>query len=262
VLIAIASAAVLYIVLLATLYVAQRKLLYFPNSVDVAPASLGLDAQILHVPTNDGERLLAWYVAPAPGKPVVLYFHGNGGGIDLRADRFRRIAASGDGVLAVEYRSYAGSTGSPSEAGLIADGEAAYRQALAFGIPPDRIVLMGESLGSGVAVALAARHKVGAIVLDSPYSSIVDVASAFYWMFPVRALIRDAFESDRRIGRAVAPVLMVHGTEDKIIPIRFAEKLFALANAPKDFWPVEGSGHLAMDERMPETLKWIERNLR
>ena len=261
-LIAIASAAVLYIFLLATLYVAQRKLLYFPNAVDVAPASLGLDAQVLRVPTDDGERLLAWYVAPAPGKPVVLYFHGNGGGIDLRADRFRRIAASGDGVLAVEYRGYAGSTGSPSEAGLIADGEAAYRQALAFGIPPDRIVLMGESLGSRVAVALAARQKVGAIVLDSPYSSIADVASAFYWMFPVRALIRDAFESDRRIGRAVAPVLMVHGTDDKIIPIRFAEKLFALANAPKDFWPVEGGGHLAMDERMPEALEWIERNLR
>ncbi|MGO4870370.1 MAG: alpha/beta hydrolase [Roseiarcus sp.] len=259
---AIAGAAVVYLFLLATLYLAQRKLLYFPNAVEIPPVSLGLDAQILRLRTEDGETLLAWYFAPAPGKPLIIYFHGNGGGIDLRADRFRRIAASGDGVLAVEYRGYAGSTGSPSEAGLIGDGEAAYRQALAFGIPPERIVLMGESLGSGVAVAIATRRKVGAIVLDSPYSSNADVASAFYWMFPVRALIRDAFQSDQRIGRVVAPVLMVCGTEDKIIPIRFSEKLFALANAPKDFWPVEGAGHLAMGERMPEALEWIARNLR
>ena len=121
---------------------------------------------------------------------------------------------------------------------------------------------MGESLGSGVAVALAARRKVGAVVLDSPYSSLADVASAHYWMFPVRALLCDTFESDRRNGRVVAPVLMAHGTQDEVIPIRFGEKLFALANAPKEFWRVEGTGHLAMGERMPEALAWIERNLK
>jgi fermentation-respiration switch protein FrsA (DUF1100 family) len=258
---AFASVAALYVLVVAGLFFAQRKLLYFPNAVEVAPASLGLDARVLRVPTEDGENLLAWYFAPAPGKPLILYFHGNGGGIDLRAERFRRIVAAGDGVLAVEYRGYAGSTGSPSEAGLISDGEAAYRQAIAFGIPAARIVLMGESLGSGVAIALAARREIGALVLDSPYSSIADVASALYWMFPVRALLRDAFQSDRWIGRVAAPVLMVHGTQDGVIPIRFGEKLFALANPPKDFWPVEGAGHLALGQRMPEALEWIERNL-
>ncbi len=260
-LIAFLSAAALYALVVAGLFLAQRKLIYFPNAVEVAPASLGLDMQVLRVPTEDGENLLAWYCAPAPGKPLILYFHGNGGGVDLRAERFRRIVAGGDGVLAVEYRGYAGSTGRPSEAGLLADGEAAYAQALAIGVAPERIVAMGESLGSGVAVALAARHKVGALVLDSPFSSLADVASALCWMFPVRALLRDAFASDRRIGRVVAPILMVHGTRDGVIPIRFGEKLFALANPPKDFWRVEGAGHLAMGERMPEALEWIERRL-
>ena len=218
--------ALLYAVALAALYVGQRKLLYFPNAVEVAPASVGLpNAERLHLTTGDGERLLAWYIAPAAGKPLILYFHGNGGGLDLRAERFNAFAAAGDGLLAVEYRGYAGSTGAPSEVGLLADGEATWIEATRLGFPPGRIVLMGESLGSGVAVALAARHAAAALVLDSPYSSIADVAAALFWMFPVRALMRDAFRSDERIARVFAPLLIVHGARDDAVPIRLAEKL-------------------------------------
>jgi uncharacterized protein len=120
---------------------------------------------------------------------------------------------------------------------------------------------MGESLGTGVAVDLAARYEVGALVLDSPYSSIVDVAAAHYWMFPVRLLMRDQFRSDEKIGRVVAPVLMVHGTADVTIPIRFSEKLFALANKPKDFIRVEGAGHLALGSIIPRVLQWIDQTM-
>jgi hypothetical protein len=255
----LAFLAALYLIALAALYLAQRKLLYFPNTVEVAPAALGLDARIVHLRTADGETLLAWYVAPAEDKPLILYFHGNGGGLDARADRFERLVATGNGLLALEYRGYAGSTGSPSETGLIADGEAAYAWALGSGVAPDRVIAMGESLGSGVAVALAARRRVGALVLDSPYSSIADVAAAHYWMFPVRALILDAFHSDRRIANVAAPLLIVHGTADGVVPIRFGERLFASAQPPKEFLRVEGAGHLALGERIPEVLAWIER---
>jgi uncharacterized protein len=255
--------ALLYAVALAALYVGQRKLLYFPNAVEVAPASVGLpNAERLHLTTGDGERLLAWYIAPAAGKPLILYFHGNGGGLDLRAERFNAFAAAGDGLLAVEYRGYAGSTGAPSEVGLLADGEATWIEALRLGFPPGRIVLMGESLGSGVAVALAARHPAAALVLDSPYSTIADDAAALFWMFPVRALMRDAFRSDERIARVFAPLLIVHGTRDDAVPIRLAEKLFALAHEPKDFIRVEGGGHLALGMRIPEVLAWIDRATR
>ncbi|MFZ2106410.1 MAG: hypothetical protein WAV18_13720 [Roseiarcus sp.] len=114
----LAAFALLYVVALAALYVGQRKLLYFPNAVEVAPASVGLpNAERLHLTTGDGETLLAWYIAPAAGKPLILYFHGNGGGLDLRAERFNAFASAGDGLLAVEYRGYAGSTGAPSEVG-------------------------------------------------------------------------------------------------------------------------------------------------
>ena len=254
--------AAIYLLALAALAFGQRKLLYFPYAREVAPASIGLPkAETLYLQTDDGERLLAWFIAPSPGRPLILYFHGNANGLADRGERFQALTASGNGLLAVEYRGYPGSTGSPSERGLLSDGEAGYLKALALGVPPARIVAMGESLGSGVAVDLAARHRVGALVLDSPYSSIVDVAAARYWMFPVRLLMRDPFHSDEKIGGVAAPALIVHGTADATIPIRFAEKLFALAKEPKEFVRVEGAAHLALGSVIPKVLQWIDRTM-
>ena len=216
-----------------------------------------LKAEILRLKTEDGESLLAWSFPPAPERPLILYFHGNAGGLDLRAERFRALVKAGMGLLAIEYRGYASSTGSPSERGLKLDGEAAYAAAIASGVAPERIVALGESLGSGIAIALAARHKIGALVLDSPYSSIADVAAATYWFLPVCALLRDPFRNDLLIGAVKAPTVIVHGTKDAVVPIRFGEKLFALANPPKEFWRVEGAVHLALGERLAETLNWI-----
>jgi fermentation-respiration switch protein FrsA (DUF1100 family) len=257
VLVAIAICAALYAIVCIGLYAGQRKILFRCDAAEVDPATLGLKAQTLRLKTEDGESLLAWSFPPAPERPLILYFHGNAGGLDLRADRFRAIAEAGMGLLGIEYRGYASSTGSPSERGLKLDGEAAYAAAIASGVAPQRIVAVGESLGSGVAVALAARHELGALVLDSPYSSIADVAAATYWFAPVRALLRDPFRNDLLIGSVKAPVLIVHGTKDGVVPIRFGEKLFALANPPKEFWRVEGAAHLAMGERLAETLNWI-----
>jgi uncharacterized protein len=256
-LIAVAACVALYAALVIGLFVGQRKILFRCDAADVDPATLGLKAEILRLKTEDGETLLAWRVPPAPGRPLILYFHGNAGGLDLRVERFRAIAKAGMGFLAIEYRGYASSTGSPSERGLKLDGEAAYAAAVASGVAPERIVALGESLGSGVAVALAARHNLGALVLDSPYSSIVDVAASAYWFVPVRALLRDPFRNDLLIGTIHTPTLIVHGSKDVVVPIRFGEKLFGLANPPKDFWRVEGAAHLAMGERLAETLDWI-----
>ena len=243
------------------LYAGQRRILFPCDAGEVDPATLGVKAEILRLKTEDGESLLAWRIPPAPGRPMILYFHGNSGGLDLRFERFRALAEAGMGLIAIEYRGYASSTGRPSERGLKLDGEAAYAAAIASGVAPERIVLLGESLGSGVAVALAARHKVGALVLDLPYSSIADVAAARYWFMPVRALLRDPFRNDLLIGSVHAPTLMVHGTKDAVVPIRFGEKLFALANPPKAFWRVEGAAHLALGERFAETLDWIARTV-
>ena len=165
-LIAVLVCAALYGLVVVGLYAGQRKILFRCDAAEVDPATLGLKAKVVRLKTEDGESLLAWSIPPAPGRPLILYFHGNAGGIDLRVERFHAIAKAGMGLLAIEYRGYASSTGSPSERGLKLDGEAAYAAAIASGVAPERIVPLGKSLGSGVAVALAARHEVGALVLE------------------------------------------------------------------------------------------------
>ena len=120
-------------------------------------------------------------------------------------------------------------------------------------------MLAGESLGTGVAVALASRSEVAGVLLDAPYSSTVDVAAERYWMFPVRWLMKDTFHSDERIGNVRAPLLILHGEADRTIPIRYGERLFALANEPKTFLRVPGAGHLVMTkpEGLAKLREWI-----
>jgi fermentation-respiration switch protein FrsA (DUF1100 family) len=230
------------------LYFAQRGMMYFPDTTPRLPAEngfpQGMEAELR---TEDGERLLAWYAAPQGDGPVVLYFQGNGGGLNLRAHRFARLAASGIGVLAVNYRGYGGSSGRPSEPGLLQDAEAAYQFA-ASRYPADRIVLWGESLGTGVAVALASTRPVARVLLESPFTSTADIAASLYWFVPVRLLMHDQFRSDQRIGKVTAPVLVLHGERDNVVPIRFGERLYALIRSPKRFIRMPQAGHNDHDE--------------
>ena len=236
----VAACAALYAVAFVGLFFGQRKILFRCDAAEVDPATLGLKAQVVRLKTEDGESLVAWSIPPAPGRPLILYFHGNAGGLDLGSSAFAPWPRRAWGSWRSNIAAMPARPARQANDGLKLDGEAAYAAAIASGVAPERIVALGESLGSGVAVALAARHKVGALVLDSPYSSIADVAAAAYWFVPVRALLRDPFRNDLLIGSVTAPTLIVHGTKDGVVPIRFGEKLFALANPPKDFWRVEG----------------------
>jgi fermentation-respiration switch protein FrsA (DUF1100 family) len=196
--------------------------------------------------TADGERLVAWHIAPQADKPVVIYFHGNGGSLRYRVGRFHDLAADGTGLLALSYRGYGGSSGSPTEAGLIADARAAYGYATAR-YPAGRIALWGESLGSGVAVALAAEQPVARMVLEAPFTSAADVGAAAYWFIPVRLLMKDQFRSDLRIGKVTAPVLVLHGDRDAVVPFALGERLFGLITAPKRLARFKGGGHEGLD---------------
>ncbi len=186
---------------LVLMYVFQRAMMYFPDPSRIAPQQAGLpQAQEVELTSSDGEKLIAWYVAPRGDKPLVLYFQGNAEGLAARAGRFAWMIADGDGLLALNYRGYGGSTGKPSEDGLIRDATAAYDFARAR-YPAKRIVLFGESLGTAVAVALAAGHEIGALILDAPFTSAAAVGAAAYPFAPVRRLMKDTFRSDERIGR-------------------------------------------------------------
>jgi uncharacterized protein len=240
---------VLYVGMAATLYFSQRSMMYFPETVHTTPAQAGLpEAEEVTLTAADGERLVAWHVAPHEERPIVLYFHGNGGALHYRVERFRKLLRDGIGFLGLEYRGYAGSSGSPSEAGLIADGEAAYAFAAAR-YPGKRIVLWGESLGTGVAVALAAEKPVGRVILEAPFTSAAEVAGLRYWYLPVRLLMKDQYRSDERIEKITAPVLILHGVHDHVVPYAMGERLFEQTKAPKHIVKFLDGDHEDLDAR-------------
>jgi fermentation-respiration switch protein FrsA (DUF1100 family) len=237
----------IYIGAAAVLYFTQRSLMYFPETVRTTPAAAGLpDLQEITLTTADGEHLVAWHTPPRDAKPVLVYLHGNGGALRYRAERFLRLTGDGIGLVAIEYRGYGGSTGSPSERGLIADGEAAYAYAAAR-YPTSQIVLWGESLGTGVAVALAAEKPVGRVILEAPFTSAAEVAARRYWFMPVRLLMSDQFRSDELIGKVTAPVLILHGVKDETVPYAMGQRMFALANKPKHIVRFLDGGHDDLD---------------
>jgi fermentation-respiration switch protein FrsA (DUF1100 family) len=232
-----------YVAVVALLYFGQRTIQYFPEAFRTTPAAAGLpQAEEITLDTADGERVIVWHIAPRGEQTVVLYLHGNGASLRWRVDRFRALTADGTGLVALSYRGYGGSSGSPTEEGLIRDADAAYAFATAR-YAPARIVLWGESLGSGVAVALAAERQVGHVVLQSPFTSAADVAAGRYWFVPVRLLMKDQFRSDLRIGKVTAPVLVLHGDRDTVVPFVFGEQLYGMIAAPKKFVRFPGAGH-------------------
>ena len=229
---------------LAVPFFAQRAFLFpVPTTERKAPASAGFPEAEEHVlDTADGEKVIVWHVPAKPGHPVVLYFHGNGDFLAGFFGRFHDLIADGTGVVALSYRGYAGSSGHPSEQGLLQDAAAVYAFTVAR-YSPDRIVAWGFSLGTGVAVALAAVQPVGRLILEAPYTSTADVAASLFWFLPVRLVMRDQFRSDERIARVRMPLLIMHGGRDPTIPIRFGERLFARANQPKQFVLFPEGGH-------------------
>lgn len=232
----------------ALVYAMQRSLMYFPERLRTSPAAAGLPAaQEVELRTADGETVIAWHVPPREGRPVVLYFHGNGGSLRDRALRFLALTADGTGLVALSYRGYGGSSGAPTQAGLIADAEAAYAYASAR-YPASRLVAWGESLGAAVAIALAVHQPLGRLVLEAPFTSAADVGARVYWFLPVRLLMKDQFRSDLLIGRVKAPLLVLHGARDTVVPIALGERLFALANEPKRFVRFGEGGHSNLDQ--------------
>jgi fermentation-respiration switch protein FrsA (DUF1100 family) len=237
-----------YVLGLLALFLAQRAILFpAPTSTRTSPQAAGFPEAEEHLLTTaDGEKVVLWHVPAKPGRPVVLYFHGNGDYLAGFFGRFRGLIADGIGVVALSYRGYAGSSGRPSEQGLLQDAAAAYAFT-ATRYKEGRIVAWGFSLGTGVAVALAAAQPVSKLILEAPYTSIADVAASAFWFAPVRLLIRDQFHSDRQIAHIRVPLLVMHGALDPAIPVTFGERLFARANEPKRFVRLARGGHNDLD---------------
>lgn len=245
----IAALLVVYGAIVFAMWLGQRRLMYVPDATRTAPAAMGLaDVTEALVETPDGARIVTWQARARDGQPTLLYFHGNGGNLAGRANRYQRYRARGFGLMAMSYRSYSGSTGSPTEANNLADARLVYHHLIQSGVKPAEIVVYGKSLGSGVAVQIAAEKAVAAVVLDAPYTSAMDVAARAYPFLPVRPLLADRYESNRYIGSVRVPVLVLHGERDTVIPVGLGRALHAMANEPKRLVIYPDGGHTNLDD--------------
>ncbi len=232
----------IYILFAALIYLFQRKLQYFPDPSGV-PVPEGREysgLETVALITSDGLRVLGWYW---PGsRPVTLIiFHGNAGHRGHRLTWMANLRALSCGIFILDYRGYGGSEGWPSEEGLYHDGEAALKWLKQRG--SDKLVYLGESLGCGVAVELATRHPPEAVILQSGFSSALDVARKAYPYLPVGLLMKDRFENRKKVAKIRCPVLVIHGERDSIIPIQLGRALFEAANEPKEWFPISGADH-------------------
>jgi fermentation-respiration switch protein FrsA (DUF1100 family) len=236
--------------LLVTLWSCQGRLIYFPDRGSEDLRALGLpDAESVRFRADDGTGLHGWFhpaTAPARGL-AALVCHGNAGNASMRAQRLGDLSRLGLATLVFDYRGYGLSDdASPTEAGLQRDGRAALDWLLQrTGLPLERVVLVGESLGCAVAIELAARGPgaPAALVLEAPFTSLVDAGAAHYPFLPVSLILRDRYDNLARIGEVRAPVLVIHGAEDHIVPVALGREVFAHAPEPKRLLVIDGVGH-------------------
>jgi fermentation-respiration switch protein FrsA (DUF1100 family) len=213
----------------------QRKLLFQTVSFGYCEprATLNLEAFHFFLTTNDGERLDTVWLPNANAEPVtILYLHGNAANLRCREGRLKALADLGYSILAIDWRGYGESSGTPSQEGLLLDAEAAYEW-LAQRTDPSRIVVFAESIGTGIGIKLVAEHKIHALILEAPYFSAVDLAEKYLPFIPVRALMRDPLRSDLWIRDIHTSLLIQHGKRDRLIPFSQGERLFELAPQPK-----------------------------
>lgn len=245
-------------------YVFQRRLQYHPDKRLREPQEAGLAGfRLVTVRTADGLDLVAWQAPASADRPVIVYLQGNAEGLASRRERFQVFHADGYGVLALGYRGYSGSPGRPSEEGLARDAEAAVAHLQASGIPASRIVVFGESLGTGLAVRLAAEGRAAAVILESPYTSVVDVARRSWWFLPVSLLMKDQFRSMDFAHLVSIPAFVFHGTADAVVPFAQGKKVFAALAGPKEFHALAEGTHVAPLTRDTWTSMkaFLERNL-
>ena len=239
----------LYALVVGAAWLGQRHLMYVPDRTRVSPEAAGLKGvREVMLDAPDGVRLVGWRTEAASGRPTILYLHGNAGNLAGRAGRLGRYQSKGYGMLMMSYRGYSGSGGSPTEQLNVADAVRAYDQLRAEGVKAESIVVYGESLGSGVAIQLAVERPVAALVLDAPYTSIVDVALLTYPYLPVRPLLLDRYESDRHIKNVRAPVLVLHGERDGVIPVSMGQALYELVPGRKKLVLFPQGGHVDLDD--------------
>lgn len=257
--------AAIYVAVVAVFLWFELSLVFHPHTAAEAwLPPLDRLTQDVHFTSTDGTKLHAWWLPPTrPEAGAFLVSHGNGGNLSYRGDLAALLnSATGAGVLMYDYPGYGHSEGKPTEAGCYAAADAAYAWLTMEGkIPPRRVVLLGESLGTGVAVELATRHEHRAMVLMCPFTSLPAAAKSHYPFLPTHTLMRSRFDNLSKIARCPRPLLVGHSTDDRVVPFWQGEALFAAANEPKAFHRMEGAGHnLSREDFARAVAQFLDRH--
>ena len=249
-----------YILLLVAVFLFQRNLLYHPSIDSYIKDQSGLEPteiEKVKITTDDNIDLIGWFYNKDIKKfKTVLFFQGNAGSLENRTYKLNHFKDLNVNFLIIAWRGFSGNKGKPNERGLYEDGKSALRWLKAKGISEKNIILYGESLGTGVAVEIAQKKNYAGVILESPFTSMINMGRKYYPFFPVRLLLKDKFESHKKITNIAVPVLIIHGKVDKIVPYHMGKKMYELANEPKFFYSQEYGDHMVeYDEKLLLTLK-------
>ena len=255
-----------YLLLLIVVFFFQRNLLYHPSVNNYLKDDVAREpAQIkkVKIKTSDNIDLLGWFYNRDLEKfKTILFLHGNAGSLENRTYKLNHLKNLNVNFLIIAWRGFRGNTGKPNESGLYEDARSAISWLKTENVKEKNIILFGESLGSGVAIEIAQHKKYGGIILESPFTSMINMGKKYYPFFPVRFLLKDKYESHKKIANISIPILIMHGKVDKIVPYYMGEKMYELANGPKFFYSQEYGDHMVeYDEKLLLTLDQFIKSL-
>ena len=248
---------VIYFLVLVFLYFYQRSLLYHPNENNYSGDKISVDIEKVKIQTSDNIELLGWYHEKnLKDYKTLVYFHGNAGSLENRIHKLNHFQDMNINFLIVAWRGFNGNKGKPSEKGLYVDGESTIDWLIKKGVDEKNLILYGESLGTGVATHLAQNKNYAGVILETPFTSMIDAAKNFYPYIPVNLLLKDKFENYKKVKNINSPILIMHGEVDQIVPFSMGKKIYELANNPKYSYFTKYDNHMMeYDENLILALK-------
>ena len=235
----------IYFVLLIFLYFYQSKLLYHPTANSYTEVNdLIPKVEKVSIPTSDNHNLLGWFHKKDISKKTILFLHGNAGSLENRIYKLNHFENFDLNFLIIAWRGFSGNSGKPNEKGLYDDAKSAVSWLESNGIKEEKIILFGESLGAAVAVEIAQNKNFAGIVVESAFTSMVEMGKKYYSFFPVSLLLKDKFESINKIKNIHCPILVMHGKKDSIVPFEMGNKIYTSANSPKFYYFSEYDDHM------------------
>ena len=247
----------IYFFILISTFIFQRNLLYHPTENNYFGDKILVDVEKIKIRTQDNIQLVSWYHKKNLNKyKTILFLHGNAGSLENRIHKINHFKDMNINFLIIAWRGFSGNEGKPTEKGLYEDARSAVRWLKSNGVKENNIIIYGESLGTGVATEIAQNKNFAGVILESPFTSMIDAGKDKYPYLPVRLLLKDKYESDKKIKNVKSPVLIMHGKVDNIVPFHMGKKMYELANEPKYYYFSEYDDHMMeYNEKLLKVLK-------